>query len=89
MLTKAIVKLPAQSMIHGLTEATLGKPNYKKALEQHNNYVQTLKDCGLKIIVLPADEKYPDSVFTEDVAFTNGHFAIIAKPEAISGKGEP
>ena len=37
--TKAIVRKPGKSMINGLTSAKLGKPNYKNAIIQHNDYV--------------------------------------------------
>ena len=85
---KAILKKPAKSMINGISNANLGMPDYKNALLQHNNYAEILKRCGVEPIILPADEKFPDSVFTEDVAFTDGHFAVITKPGASSRAGE-
>jgi dimethylargininase len=88
MFTKAIVKRPCKNFIHGLTSAELGRPEYCKALEQHNNYIKALEDCGLEVLVLEADENYPDSVFVEDVALLTAKCAIITNPGAVSRKGE-
>ena len=88
MFTRAIVKRPTKSMVKGITEATLGKPKYKLALEQHDDYIQALIDCGLEVTVLGAEEKYPDSVFIEDTALLTPHCAIITNPGSDSRKGE-
>ncbi|MCF8372799.1 MAG: hypothetical protein K9H64_14335 [Bacteroidales bacterium] len=88
MFTKAIVRTPGKSMVNGLTTAGLGQPNYDLALAQHAAYIETLKQCGLEVIVLPPDEKYPDSVFVEDVALLTETCAIITNPGAPSRKGE-
>jgi dimethylargininase len=39
-------------MIHGLTTAGLGQPDYELALEQHDQYGSALKECGLEVRVL-------------------------------------
>lgn len=88
MFKQAIVRKPSKSIINGLTTAELGKPDYHNALLQHDNYVDALKKCGLKIISLPADEKYPDSTFVEDVALLTQTCAIITRPGAPSRRGE-
>ena len=48
----AIVRKPAKSMVDGITEAQLGKPDYEKALQQHSDYVKALENCGLKVKVI-------------------------------------
>jgi dimethylargininase len=88
MFTKAIVRKPGKSIVHGITTARLGKPDHTLALEQHAAYVHALKSCGLQVIVLEADEAYPDSIFVEDTALLTPTCAIITNPGATSRKGE-
>ena len=83
-----IARTPAKSLIHGLTSANLGKPDYQKALDQHNNYIRALQQCDVDITLLPADERFPDSVFVEDVALCTPHCAIITRPGAESRRNE-
>lgn len=84
----AIVKKPARTMVNGITTANLGKPDYKKALKQHENYVKTLKECKVEVEILEADEKFPDSTFVEDPAVLTDKCAIITNPGAESRKEE-
>lgn len=88
IFTKALVRIPGFSMIKGLSTAGLGEPNYFKARSQHAAYVKALEDCGLKVTVLKADERYPDSCFIEDVALCIPHCVVISNPGAESRKGE-
>lgn len=89
MFKYAIVKTPAPSLASGITSTPqLGKPDYKKALEQHQNYIRALETCGVKVKVLTADEQFPDSCFIEDVAVCTRAFAMITSPGADSRKGE-
>ena len=83
-----IARTPAKSLIHGLTSANLGKPDYQKALDQHNNYIRALQQCDVDITLLPADERFPDSVFVEDVALCTPHCATITRPGAESRRNE-
>ena len=88
MFTKAIVRTPGRSMAAGLTKANLGMPDYEKALQQHRQYIAALERCGLEVLVLDADDEYPDSTFVEDVALFTRHCAIITRPAAASRIGE-
>jgi len=88
MLTKAIVRTPGRSMVSGLTKAKLGKPDYEKALLQHRQYITALERCGLEVLVLNAEEPYPDSTFVEDAALVTTRCAIITRPAAPSRRGE-
>lgn len=88
MFKQAVVRKPCPEMIHGLTEASLGKPDYMKALDQHAEYVEALKASGLKVLVLDADPDYPDSTFVEDVALCTSDFAVLCNPGAASRNGE-
>lgn len=68
VFTKAIVRPPSRSFAAGLTTAELGAPDDQLALEQHAAYCAALEQCGLQLIRLSADERYPDSCFVEDAA---------------------
>ena len=84
----AIVRIPGRSVINGLTEAGLGKPNYEKLLRQHQEYCKTLESCGLHLIQLPPLEMFPDSCFVEDSAVVNKELAVLTRPGALSRRGE-
>ena len=86
--THAIVCPPYKNIIYGITTASLGKPDYPKALRQHQNYVKTLKELGLKVTVLQPDKNYPDSTFVEDTAVLTSSYAVITNPGAESRRGE-
>ena len=88
MFSKAIVRRPSAEMIHGITSARLGVPDYLNALKQHEEYIHALKLCGLEVIELDEDNDYPDSVFVEDTALLTSECAIITNPGAPSRKGE-
>ncbi len=96
MFTKAIVRPPAANFSEGLTKAGLGAPDYKSALEQHQRYCDALARCGLELIRLEADERYPDSCFVEDAALifnaadegVRAPSAVITRPGAFSRQGE-
>lgn len=88
MFTKAIVRTPCRAMVNGLSSANLGQPDYTKALLQHTDYIEALKECGLQVTVLPADENFPDSTFVEDVALMTPHCAVLTNPGAPTRKLE-
>ncbi len=84
----AIVREPGSTLIHGLTSAALGKPDFKKALHQHEAYIKTLERCGLSVTVLPARDQFPDATFIEDTAVIAPPAAILTRPGAFSRQGE-
>lgn len=86
--TRAIVRQPGRSMVHGLTTAKLGPPDYNLALRQHHAYVDAGRECGLEVITLPPDEAHPDSCFVEDTALLTPECAIVMRPGAESRRGE-
>ncbi len=59
-----------------------------RAVEQHRNYVQCLRDSGLAVYELPADPRLPDSVFVEDPAVVVDEVAVITRMGAESRRGE-
>ena len=88
MYTKAIVRRPGRNFAEGITTANLGKPDFEKAIEQHSAYCYALTACGLELIILEADERYPDGCFVEDTAIVTGEAAVITRPGAESRMGE-
>jgi len=84
----AIVKRPCPEMVNGITKAGLGIPDYQNALKQHDLYIQALESCGLKVRVLEADNRFPDSTFIEDISVCTPHCAIITNPGAASRSRE-
>ena len=88
MFTQAIVRTPCKNLAKGLTTADLGLPYYTLALSQHQKYIKALKECGLKVTILEADENYPDSTFVEDTALLTPYCAVITNPGAHTRRGE-
>ena len=88
MFKNAIVRKPCKAMIKGLSGADLGQPDFELACQQHDDYIEALKECGLKVMVLEASEDYPDSCFVEDPALMTPHCAILTNPGATSRRGE-
>jgi len=50
----------------------------KIAQKQHNVLVQTLRDLGIEVHLLPPQKKFPEQVFTRDIGFTLGHQVFVA-----------
>lgn len=102
MFTKAIVRPPGASYARALTTQDLGRPNYARAVKQHEAYCEALERCGLRLTRLKADERFPDSTFVEDTAVmmralphqqasaeaTTSRRAILTRPGASSRAGE-
>jgi dimethylargininase len=88
MFTTAMVKTPCKNLVNGITSADLGKPDYSLAMDQHARYREALTACGLKVVVLEADENLPDSTFIEDTCLVTPHCAIITNPGAETRKQE-
>ncbi len=59
-----------------------------RAHEQHLQYENALRCLGVKVISLPAEPDYPDSVFVEDTALVLDECAIMTNPGATSRRGE-
>ncbi len=87
--TKAIVRLPGENFSQGLTmsESPSG-PDFRKALEQHAAYCCALESCGIEVIVMQADDNYPDGTFVEDTFVIAERVAIAARPGAKTRMGE-
>lgn len=88
MFKNTIVKTPGESFINGLTTSDLGRPDYEKALKQHEDYIDALKICEVEVMVLPGNPDFPDSTFVEDTAIVTPEFAVISNPGATTRNGE-
>lgn len=88
MFSKAIVRAPSENFADGLTSVDLGVPVFEKAIEQHRAYCEALQRCGLSLVELEPDAKYPDSTFVEDTAILTEKCAVIMQPGAASRSGE-
>jgi len=88
MFSRAIVRPPSENFADGLTSARLGVPIFESALVQHRAYCQALALCGLTLIELEPDPRYPDSTFVEDTAIVTENLGVITNPGAESRKGE-
>lgn len=88
MFKHIIVRTPCRSLVDGLTSSDLGTPDYDKALQQHNAYIEALRQCDVDVTILPPSEDYPDSVFVEDPVLCTPHCAILNRTGAESRRGE-
>jgi dimethylargininase len=59
-----------------------------KANQQHQQYESLLAELGAKVVSLPAEPDYPDSVFVEDPAVVLDEIAIMTCMGAPSRRGE-
>lgn len=86
----AIVRVPCHAISEGLLSSVYleGRPNYAKAIVQHEEYVAALAKTGVDVTVLPACEDFPSSVFIEDNALLTDKVAIISNPGAPTRNGE-
>lgn len=87
-LTKAITQKPGKNFAAGITNSGLGMPDLELALEQHNAYCLALKNMGLDLITLEANDSFPDACFVEDTAIITSKGAMITRPGDPSRRGE-
>src|SRR5262245_30517886 len=94
MFTHALVRLPATNFAAGITTSNLGPPDLERALAQHRAYCEALKRCGLEVVQLEPDARYPDSTFVEDTAVivrplsSSSAKIVFTSPGAASRRGE-
>ncbi|WP_425609208.1 dimethylarginine dimethylaminohydrolase family protein [Ureibacillus aquaedulcis] len=60
----------------------------ERALEQHADFVNTLKQYDIDVILLPYHKKYPEQVFTRDIGFTLGETIFVANMATDARAGE-
>lgn len=60
----------------------------ERALEQHDEFVKTLKNYDIDVVLLPYHKKYPEQVFTRDIGFTLGETIFVANMATEARAGE-
>lgn len=90
-ITRILARRPASNFADGITTSShLGTPDYETALQQYDTYIQALRDLGLEVTVLPADDRYPDGHFVEDpcVIFHDVAFMCRSGAESRAEEGD-
>ncbi len=59
-----------------------------RAAAQHAEYRRLLSECGVRVVLLPADEAAPDCCFVEDTAVVLDEIAVVAPMGAVSRRRE-
>jgi dimethylargininase len=85
---RALVRVPARSVVDGLSATSRDKPTFEVIAREHAAYVRALKDAGVTVESLPPLEAYPDSIFVEDTALAFTGAAIVLRPGAPTRRGE-
>ncbi|MFH0945448.1 MAG: arginine deiminase-related protein [Planctomycetota bacterium] len=88
-LRHALVRAVPDSVAKGLAREAPPHPlDPVLARLQHERYSRLLQDVGLEVRVLPADSRYPDCCFVEDMAVILNGCALLTRPGAPSRRGE-
>ena len=85
---RAIVRAPAQSVVHGLRAGAGEDPDFDGVKAEHAAYVSALRAAGVEVTELPALDAFPDSLFVEDPALVFSEGAIVLRASAPSRAGE-
>ena len=86
--TRAIVRHPSASSVHGLRSIDRGVPDVAALRQEHRAYVAMLESLGVTVDLLPPLEAFPDSLFVEDPALVFPGAAVLLRPGAPSRLGE-
>ena len=86
--SRAITRRPAESVVNGLRAQDIGTPDHEQMLNDHADYVATLKKTGAEVVELPPLASFPDSLFVEDTALCLPEGAIMMRPGTPSRAGE-
>ncbi|MBV8802549.1 MAG: hypothetical protein JO131_06235 [Gammaproteobacteria bacterium] len=89
-ILRAILRAPGPNIIDAISQEKPHEPiNFKKALEQHNNYAKALQTLGVTPIIKKAHSQFPDGCFTEDTHLILPEVVIVLNPGAVSRSQEP
>ena len=84
----AIVRTPGRSVVNGLRAAPGPAPVFETLIAEHHSYIAALRAAGVRVTVLDALERHPDSIFVEDPALVFSDAAILLRPGAPSRMAE-
>ena len=65
-----------------------GPTDLALAKQQHRGYAEVLRQHGVNIIQIPADDAFPDCMFVEDMAVSLGNRCFIPYPGHKTRRGE-
>jgi dimethylargininase len=80
--THAIARRPSPRVVDGLRAVDVGPPDFGLFSAHHSTYLAALKEAGMQVEVLEADDGFPDSVFVEDAALCLPEGTIVMRPGA-------
>lgn len=84
-LTRAISPRIAEGELTHLEREPI---DVARARDQHAAYAEALRQLGCEVREVEAAPEHPDSVFIEDTAVVFDEVAVIARPGAVSRRGE-
>ncbi|MHA1221635.1 MAG: dimethylarginine dimethylaminohydrolase family protein [Candidatus Heimdallarchaeota archaeon] len=85
----AITREPGINYSNCLSDHPLKRHiNIGQAQRQHAKYRQVLEELGVEVVVLPREDRFPDSCFVEDTAIVVGSKAFIGRFAHESRRGE-
>lgn len=85
----AIVRPPGDSFVRAESRhPDRHRIDPERARAQHRAYRGLLETAGFNVVVLPPDESYPDSCFTQDPAIVVAGQALVGRFGAPSRRGE-
>lgn len=76
--THAIVSRVPSSFVNAIGSSE--SVNIAEARKEHSEFTRILRNLGVDVIELPADENFPDSVYVEDTAVVCNGNALLCKP---------
>lgn len=86
-VTHALVRAPGASFVNAI--AVEPKPiDVGLAQKQHTEYVAALREAGVEVEVLEADERFPDSCFMQDPAMVVAGLAVLNRMAVPMRMGE-
>ncbi len=88
-LTQAITRAVSPAIVRcELTFVEREPIDHAIAVRQHEQYVSMLRSCGLEVLVIPSDNRFPDCCFVEDAAVVFDEVAVITRMGIASRRGE-
>lgn len=91
---KKVILCPAYHMeireVINHTQEYFAKEDIDKsfAAEQHKHFIDALKSHDIEVVLLPADKKFPEQVFTRDIGFTLGNTVFLGNMQREIRQGE-
>ncbi|MBP1913493.1 N-dimethylarginine dimethylaminohydrolase [Lederbergia galactosidilyticus] len=62
--------------------------NHQLAVKQHSQFIDALRQCGVEVLLIPAQKTYPEQVFTRDIGFTIGDQVCVSRMARRVRQGE-